>query len=77
MLTYYGRDMVQQVVTMAPYLSDAAIAAVCRMFSLDKHNPRSYQRKQTILICIGAVEQANSVLSPSPGTSFWAATIPC
>lgn len=49
MLSYYGRALVQQVVTSAPYLSDAAIAAVCQAFGLDKSQLRSFQRKQSIL----------------------------
>lgn len=48
MLSYYGRDVVQQVVETAPYLSDAAIAAVCEVFGLKKENLRCWQRKQYI-----------------------------
>jgi transposase-like protein len=48
MLRYYGRDVVQQVVENAPYLSDAAIAAVCAVFGLKKEQLRSWQRKQYV-----------------------------
>lgn len=48
MLSYYGRDVVQQVVETAPYMSDAAIAAVCEVFGLQKEQLRSWQRKQYI-----------------------------
>ena len=48
MLNYYGRDVVQQVVETAPYLSDAAIVAVCEVFGLKKENLRCWQRKQSI-----------------------------
>jgi len=48
MLAYYGRDVVQQVVETEPYMSDAAIAAVCQLFNLNKENLLCYQRKQLI-----------------------------
>ena len=48
MLAYYGRDVVQQVVETVPYLSDAAIAAVCAVFGLQKEHLRCWQRKQYI-----------------------------
>ena len=48
MLDYYGRDVVQQVVETVPYLSDAAIAAVCEVFGLQKEQLRCWQRKQSI-----------------------------
>jgi hypothetical protein len=50
MLTYYGRDVVQQVVETEPYLSDAAIFAVCQLFNLQKENLLCYQRKQLMPI---------------------------
>lgn len=48
MLSYCGRDVVQQVVETKPYMSDAAIAAVCEVFGLQKEQLRSWQRKQHI-----------------------------
>lgn len=46
MLRYYGRDVVQQVVETEPYMSDAAIAAVCEVFGLQKEDLLCWQRKQ-------------------------------
>lgn len=48
MLAYYGRDVVKQVVETEPYMSDAAIAAVCQLFNLNKEDLLCYQRKQLI-----------------------------
>lgn len=48
MLAYYGRARVQHVVETVPYLSDAAIAAVCQFFHLEKETLRCYRRKQSV-----------------------------
>ncbi|WP_147320969.1 DUF6922 domain-containing protein [Hymenobacter lapidiphilus] len=49
MLRYYGRDVVQQVVETEPYMSDAAIAAVCEVFGPQKETLLCWQRKQLML----------------------------
>jgi hypothetical protein len=48
MLAYYGRPRVQEIVETVPYMSDAAIAAVCQFFHIEKETLRCYQRKQSI-----------------------------
>jgi len=48
MLAYYGRPRVQEIVETVPYMSDAAITAVCQFFHIEKETLRCYQRKQSI-----------------------------